>query len=132
MFDIRSDETPAMREKRCKITADQAVMHAQRLLGRPGPPLLQLIVNDAAGATPRPLLDRPQLKLAVVDTSPPALFVDRKRGDGTQYYVGPPCKYGHDGLRYIKSHGCVHCCRTKASVKRQMKVSHKPQESKES
>ena len=34
--------------------------------------------------------------------------------DGVKYEQGPPCKYGHPGIRYIKRRGrprggCVHC-----------------------
>lgn len=33
----------------------------------------------------------------------------------TQTYVGSPCKYGHVGLRYKSSGGCIECLRARYS-----------------
>ena len=36
-------------------------------------------------------------------------------GRGEKFY-GVPCAKGHDGLRYLKAHGCVHCLKEFAAA----------------
>jgi hypothetical protein len=34
----------------------------------------------------------------------------------SKFYVGRPCKHGHDGLRYASTNGCVHCTKARANA----------------
>lgn len=113
--EMEPEVAEAVRERRTKITVEQAHAHAARLIGRPAP-LLRLVVNEAmADVESRPILSR------LIDPAPcveAEVAAPRRRKGGNQggpqrgaQYKGAVCKYGHNGQRYVATKVCVECNR---------------------
>jgi len=48
-------------------------------------------------------------------------MTNQRKGDA-QTYTGRPCKYGHDGTRYMSSKNCIECARAAARKQRGIPV----------